>query len=120
MQPTEVVGTPDQIHAGSQHGFLVGESMSAAHQWRQGTAKGSIEPLDVGSIDAGSPPLVASLATMAFAVPRTTRRSTLTTRRRTYRLTTWPRSNPLSSTSRGRPRRPVRTGCRNTRRTAVI
>ena len=38
--------------------------------------------------------VAANTPAMAASVPRTTRRSTLTTRRFTYRLTTWPSSSP--------------------------
>ena len=54
MIPTEVVGTPHQIHPGGQHRFGVGDGASSACQRSQGAAKGGIEPLDIGGVDNGS------------------------------------------------------------------
>ena len=63
--------------------------------------------------------LAARTVALAASVPRTTRRAPLAPRRCPDRLTRWPRSTPAARTTRGRPRRPGRSGCRPTRRTAV-
>jgi hypothetical protein len=36
MEPADIGGTADQIHARCQQGFFGGESTSTAHQWHQG------------------------------------------------------------------------------------
>ena len=64
-------------------------------------------------------PVADSTAAIASAVPSTTRRVTSTRRRPLWCLITWPSSSPGIATSRGRPRRPVRTGSRKTRVKAV-
>ena len=72
MEPAEVIRTADQPHPRGQDGLGVGDGAPPTHQGRQRRANGGVQPLEVGGIAPGPLPLAASLAAMAFAVPRTT------------------------------------------------
>jgi hypothetical protein len=119
MVPAEGVGPPERIPPGGQHRFFGGKGASSARQRRQGAHKGGIEPLDRGGSENGS----------ARGVEHPGDGLGGPAHHPVYDLDHPPPgialddSRPISQlgsvTSRGRPRRPVRTGSRNTRNKAV-
>jgi hypothetical protein len=82
MEPAEVIRTPHQPHPSRQDRLRVRDGPLPADQWCQGGAEGGVEPLDVRRIDPVPALGGYQDSPIASSVPRITRHSTLTMRRR--------------------------------------